>query len=82
MRELKKGLVKIYGDQLKAVYLFGSSARPASIPPRDLDLAVCARPPLTLPELLQLQGRLQEAAHAARALSLRPRLEDRLGPSA
>ena len=27
LRELKKGLVKIYGDQLKAVYLFGSFAR-------------------------------------------------------
>jgi predicted nucleotidyltransferase len=27
LRELKKGLVKIYGDQLNAVYLFGSYAR-------------------------------------------------------
>jgi predicted nucleotidyltransferase len=27
LRELKKGLVEIYGDQLKAVYLFGSFAR-------------------------------------------------------
>ena len=26
LRELKKGLDKIYGDQLKAVYLFGSFA--------------------------------------------------------
>jgi hypothetical protein len=25
LRDLKKGLVEIYGDQLKAVYLFGSS---------------------------------------------------------
>ena len=27
LRELKQGLVEIYGDQLKAVYLFGSFAR-------------------------------------------------------
>ena len=27
LRELKKGLVEIYGDQLKAVYLYGSYAR-------------------------------------------------------
>jgi predicted nucleotidyltransferase len=48
---------------VRVVYLFGSAARPGSIPPRDLDLAVCARPPLSLPELLQLQGRAQEAIH-------------------
>jgi predicted nucleotidyltransferase len=51
--------------RVRVVYLFGSSARPVSVPPRDLDLAVCARSPLTLPELLQLQGRLQQAVHAA-----------------
>ena len=27
MKELKEGLVKIYGDKLKAVYLYGSYAR-------------------------------------------------------
>jgi predicted nucleotidyltransferase len=47
--------------RVRVVYLFGSAARPETVPPRDLDLAVCARPPLTLPELLRLQGRLQEA---------------------
>ncbi len=48
--------------RVRVMYLFGSAARPASVPPRDLDLAICARPALTLPELLQLQGKLQEAA--------------------
>ena len=48
--------------RVRVVFLFGSAARPGPVPPRDLDLAVCARPPLTLPELLQLQGRLQEQA--------------------
>ena len=27
MKELKEGLVRIYGDKLKAVYLYGSYAR-------------------------------------------------------
>ena len=27
MKELKKGLIRIYGDKLKAVYLYGSYAR-------------------------------------------------------
>jgi hypothetical protein len=47
--------------RVRVAYLFGSTARPSAVPPRDLDLAVCARPPLTLPELLRLQGQLQEA---------------------
>jgi len=41
LRELKKGLVKIYGDQLKAVYLFGSYARGDARPPdSDIDVMV------------------------------------------
>ncbi len=51
--------------RVRVVFLFGSAARPGSVPPRDLDLAICARPPLALPELLQLQGRLQENAGVA-----------------
>jgi len=27
MKELKEGLIRIYGDKLKAVYLYGSYAR-------------------------------------------------------
>ena len=41
LRELKKGLVKIYGDQLKAVYLFGSFARgEGRLPDSDVDVMV------------------------------------------
>ena len=41
LRELKKGLVKIYGDQLKAVYLFGSVARnEGQLPDSDIDVMV------------------------------------------
>lgn len=41
LRELKKGLVEIYGDQLKAVYLFGSFARgEGRLPVSDIDVMV------------------------------------------
>ena len=41
LRELKKGLSKIYGDQLKAVYLFGSFARgEGHLPDSDIDVMV------------------------------------------
>ncbi len=41
LRDLKKGLVEIYGDQLKAVYLFGSFARgEGKLPDSDIDVMV------------------------------------------
>ena len=41
LRELKKGLVQIYGDQLKAVYLFGSFARgEGKLPDSDIDVMI------------------------------------------
>ena len=41
LRELKKGLIKIHGDQLKAVYLFGSFARgEGKLPDSDIDVMV------------------------------------------
>ena len=41
LRELKKGLVRIYGDQLKAVYLFGSFARgEGKLPDSDIDVMI------------------------------------------
>jgi len=41
LRELKKGLVDIYGDQLKAVYLFGSFARgQGRLPDSDIDVMI------------------------------------------
>ena len=41
LRELKKGLIEIYGDQLKAVYLFGSFARgEGRLPDSDIDVMV------------------------------------------
>ena len=41
LRELKKGLVNIYGDQLKAVYLFGSFARgEGKLPDSDIDVMI------------------------------------------
>lgn len=41
LRELKRGLVEIYGDQLNAVYLFGSFARgEGKLPDSDIDVMV------------------------------------------
>jgi len=41
LRELKKGLSSIYGDQLKAVYLFGSFARgEGKLPDSDIDVMI------------------------------------------
>ncbi|MBV6400265.1 MAG: hypothetical protein CNIPEHKO_00548 [Anaerolineales bacterium] len=41
LRELKQGLVEIFGDQLKAVYLFGSFARgEGKLPDSDIDVMI------------------------------------------
>jgi uncharacterized protein len=41
LRELKKGLTEIYGDQLKAVILFGSFARgEGRLPDSDIDVMI------------------------------------------
>jgi len=41
LRELKKGLVKIYGDQLQSVILFGSFARgEGRLPDSDIDVMI------------------------------------------
>ena len=41
LRGLKKGLIEIYGDQLKAVYLFGSFARgEGKLPDSDIDVMI------------------------------------------
>ncbi len=41
LRELKQGLIEIYGDQLKAVYLFGSFARgEGKLPDSDIDIMI------------------------------------------
>ena len=40
MEELKAGLVHIYGDRLKAVYLYGSYARGDYRPGSDVDVMI------------------------------------------
>jgi predicted nucleotidyltransferase len=40
MKEFKEGLVRIYGDRLKAVYLYGSYARGEALPDSDVDVMV------------------------------------------
>lgn len=44
LNELKQGLVRIHGDQLKAIYLFGSFARgEGRLPDSDIDVMVVMR---------------------------------------
>jgi len=40
LRQLKKGLAEIYGQGLKAVYLYGSYARLSNVEGSDLDVLV------------------------------------------
>jgi predicted nucleotidyltransferase len=41
LRQMKKGLVEIYGSQLNAIYLFGSYARGEARPPdSDIDVMI------------------------------------------
>ena len=40
MKELKEGLVHIYGDKLKGVYLYGSYARGDYRPGSDVDVMI------------------------------------------
>ena len=40
MKELKEGLAQIYGDKLKAVYLYGSYARGEAQSDSDLDVMI------------------------------------------
>jgi len=40
LEELKQGFVRIYGGQLKAVYLYGSYARGENVEGSDLDVVV------------------------------------------
>ncbi len=40
MKELKEGLAQIYGDKLKAVYLYGSYARGDYRPGSDVDVMI------------------------------------------
>lgn len=66
MRPLDDAIERAIGilsadPRVRLVYLFGSAARPGPAAPRDLDLAVSARPPLASAEWPPLQGRLQEA---------------------
>ncbi len=40
MKELKEGLIPIYGDRLRAVYLYGSYARGDYRPGSDVDVMI------------------------------------------
>jgi len=46
VREVRDGLVGLYGDRLKGVYLFGSHARGDAREGSDIDVAVVLRGPV------------------------------------
>ena len=60
LRELKKGLQKIYGEKLKAVILFGSYARGDATEDSDLDLMVIEQElPNKFSEMVRLRQELR-----------------------
>ena len=59
LRELKKGLAEIYGDQLKAVILFGSFARgEGHLPDSDIDVMVVLKGEFNYWEMDKLSSEL------------------------
>ena len=59
LHELKKGLITIYGDQLKAVYLYGSFARgEGRLPNSDIDVMVVLKGQFNYWEIDKLSAEL------------------------
>lgn len=59
LRELKKGLQAIYGDQLKAIILFGSYARGDARPPdSDIDVMIVLKDEFDYWEMDKLSSEL------------------------
>ncbi|MBI5838887.1 MAG: nucleotidyltransferase domain-containing protein [Chloroflexi bacterium] len=53
LKELKQGLVNIYGEQLKAVYLYGSYARGEARPDSDIDVLMVLKDKFNYIEMLK-----------------------------
>ena len=59
LRDLKRDLVEIYGDQLKAVYLFGSFARgEGRLPDSDIDVMIVLKGEFNYWEMDKLSSEL------------------------
>ncbi len=53
LKELKQGLIRIYGNQLKAVYLYGSYARRDARPDSDIDVLMVLKGKFNYIEMLK-----------------------------
>ncbi|MGC1374681.1 MAG: nucleotidyltransferase domain-containing protein [Anaerolineales bacterium] len=53
LKELKEGLVRIYADELKAVYLYGSYARDEANSDSDIDVLVVLKGDFNYIEMLK-----------------------------
>ena len=54
LKEFKQGLVRIYGERLKAIYLYGSYARGEARPDSDIDVLLVIRDDFNYIEMLKL----------------------------
>ena len=64
LKELKQGLARLYGEQLKAVYLYGSYARDEARPDSDIDVMI------VLGHYEQYRGEIERTGELASSLSL------------
>lgn len=61
LKELKKGLMQIYGDQVDRILLYGSRARGDERPDSDIDILIVLKDDFNYSEMLRLSSDLAAA---------------------
>jgi len=86
LKELKQGLAQIYGEQLKAVYLYGSQARGEARDDSDIDVLIVLRGEFNYIEMLKRSDELAAAlslendAVISRAFASEQEYQDKQSP--